>query len=282
MTSTKNLPKTTNSVTNELCEREFGWTIGQYETIKRMYFKGLDDNEIAVFGYICKRTGLDPIMKQIYAIPRNTKQPDGSYKKVITAQTSIDGYRLIADRTGKYSPGRDSVHNYITDSEGNNKLYSSTSYIKKLTDDGSWHEVSATAVFNEYNGNTDFWRTKPHIMLDKCAEALALRKAFPAQLSGVYTKEEMDQADNAKLPEAQYEEVTPEVTPIQKISEEQLSQILEMIKLVDDTCIVNMCKFLKEKHNIEEYADMTINAYESCMRALRCNIEKKQKESVAA
>ena len=82
---------------------------------------------------------------------------------------------------------------------------SATAYVKKLAG-GQWHVVAATAHYSEYvqkkkdGGITSMW-LKPHIMLGKCAEALALRRAFPAELSGVYTPDEMAQAANPE-PEA--------------------------------------------------------------------------------
>ena len=163
------------------------------ELLKRTVCKDASDSELELFVHVCKRTGLDPFARQIHAVKR---WQDG--REVMTIQTGIDGYRLIADRTGKYSPGREPSFGY--DAEG--RLISATAYVKKQTADGTWHEVSATAHYDEYvglkkDGSANMmWRTKPHIMLSKCAEALTLRRAFPAELSGVYTKEEMDQADN--------------------------------------------------------------------------------------
>lgn len=165
----------------------------QIELLKRTVAKGTTDDELALFMHVCKKSGLDPFSRQIYAIKRwNSKEG----KEVMTIQTGIDGYRLTAERTGNYCPGKEPSFNY--DKDG--KLISATAFIKKFVG-GIWHEVSAMAFFDEYvsldkQGNpTLFWQKMKHAMIAKVAEALALRKAFPSELSGVYTYEEMGQIE---------------------------------------------------------------------------------------
>ncbi len=164
------------------------------ELLKNTICKGATQDEFELFLHACKRTGLDPFMKQIYSV----KRWDNNLKReAMTIQTGIDGYRLIAERTGRYCPG--SKTDYVYNSEGH--LVSATAYVKKQTNDGTWHEVSATAFFDEYCQRTKegkpmaMWAKMARTMLAKCAESLALRKAFPGDLSGIYTKEEMIQSD---------------------------------------------------------------------------------------
>jgi phage recombination protein Bet len=159
--------------------------------------KGASDAELEMFLHICKHTGLDPFMRQIYSIPRGGQR---------TTQTSIDGFRLIAERTGRYAPGKESTFTY--DEKG--AMLSATSYVRKMTADGTWHDVAATAYMAEFKGSTPFWTKMPHVMLAKVAEAVALRKAFPADLSGIYTAEEMDQAEVEVIPEPDVDTSTME------------------------------------------------------------------------
>lgn len=166
------------------------FTQEQQNLLKNYLCKGITDDELKLFSAVCRKTGLDPFMKQIYAVKRLNRKTG---VEDMTIQTSIDGYRLIAERTGRYSPGRESTFTY----DNNGKLTSATSYVKKQTNDGTWHEIGASAFLSEYKPSfpNNFWDTKTHIMLAKCAEALALRKAFPNELSGLYSDDEMAQAD---------------------------------------------------------------------------------------
>lgn len=180
--------------------------------ITRTVAKGATKDELALFLHVCERTGLDPLLKQIYAVKRWDSREN---RQVMAIQTGIDGYRLIADRTGMYAPGREPI--FIYADEEQRVLVQATAFVKKRTKDGTWHEVAASARLDEYiqkgkNGEpTKFWASMPHVMLAKVAEALALRRAFPAELSGLYTHEEMQQASTDEVPTLSQESPHPHV-----------------------------------------------------------------------
>lgn len=187
-----------NKQTGELATIS-GFEPDKVDLIKRTVCRGATDDELMLFLHVCQRSGLDPFAKQIYAIKRKV---DG--KEIMTFQTSIDGYRAIAERTGNYAPGKESTFTY--DKDG--KLLSATAYIKKRVD-GSWFDVSATAHYEEYipkwwdskEGkwkNPQMWEKMPCAMLAKCAESLVLRRAFPNEMSGTYTNEEMSQSEGSQ------------------------------------------------------------------------------------
>jgi phage recombination protein Bet len=196
-----------------------GWTADEYALIEaaglvsRNARTGVttlaDRATVAAFLVQCQRSGLDPLARQIYCIRRGSKW---------TTQVSIDGMRLIAERTGEYEgqtltqwsdDGRIWVDAWLP-SEGN--VYPMFARV------GVWRRnfreaLYATARWDSYavyndewqNGQktgrrvlTETWEKMPDLMLAKVAEALALRRAFPQDLSGLYESSEMQQADQAR------------------------------------------------------------------------------------
>jgi phage recombination protein Bet len=174
------------------------WTPDEVKTIRSVIAPTLDDAEFLFFAQVCRAAGLNPIMNQIHAIKRKDSKAPGGSK--LTIQTSIHGLRLIADRTKCYAPGREPT--FVTDGRD---ILSATAYVKKYAG-GQWHEVADTAYWTEYvqtypSGDPiALWATKPHVMLAKCAEALALRRAFPAEMAGLYTDDEMPDQEPAPPP----------------------------------------------------------------------------------
>lgn len=158
-------------------------TEDQVELIRKTLCKGASNDELALFVATANRLGLDPFARQIFAVKRGNNS-------AMSIQVSIDGFRLVADRTERYAPGRPTEYEH--DDQG--KLVSATAYVKKLAA-GAWHEIGETSFMVEYQSiGTPVWKSMPRVMLAKTAEARALRRAFPAELSGVYAPEEMDQA----------------------------------------------------------------------------------------
>ena len=167
----------------------------QVALIKQTVCKGATDQELALFLYTAKRTGLDPLLRQIYAV----KRWDNKLKKETMAmQTGIDGLRLIADRTGTYAGNDEPVYEY-DQNDVSHPIKASVTVYKIVA--GQRCAFSASARWTEYcpkEGMDFMWKRMSHVMLGKCAEALALRKAFPAEIAGLYTAEEMAQAGTAK------------------------------------------------------------------------------------
>lgn len=173
------------------------------------------EEQLRLFVYQAKKAGLDPLTNQIHLLKRSRWNKQAKkWEPSWSIQTGIDGFRAAADRTGMYAPGKAPE---IT--ERNGKIFAATAYVMKKVGD-RWFEVSAVAYWNEYvqtdsKGNpVRMWEKMPRNQLSKCAEALALRKAFPAELSGIYTEDEMSQADSAELhPPAEAPKTAPAPEP---------------------------------------------------------------------
>jgi phage recombination protein Bet len=162
------------------------WTPEQTQLISTTIAPGCSGDELRLFAYACQRTGLDPFSKQIYAIKRGGK---------MTIQAGIDGLRSIAERTGQLD-GSETLWCGDDGQWTDVWLGSKPPAAAKTTiwRKGAGHPFTGVARFADYNAGQGLWTKMGATMIAKCSEALALRKAFPADLSGVYSSDEMEQA----------------------------------------------------------------------------------------
>lgn len=175
------------------------WTNEQATALLEMFnLGGAPHSVIRSYFHVCQTTGLDPFKRQIHLIERQGK---------FTPQTSIDGFRIIRDRSGAYDgdetfwAGHDGEWREAwLDPENPPVAAKFVLYVK-----GRSKPVTAVALWREYvqtkrDGTvTSMWARMSAHMLAKVAEALAIRKAFPDDTGGLYTDDEMAQATNEAL-----------------------------------------------------------------------------------
>jgi len=169
-------------------------TEDRLELVRRTIAPDLTDAELELFGAVCRKLGLDPMSRQIHAVKRSGR---------MTIQAGIDGLRLVATRTGDYAGqegpywcGPDGVWRDVwLDREppaaARIGVYR-TGFSSPLWAVARWSSYAVP--------QSPTWKKMPDVMIAKCAEALALRRAFPAELAGVYGAEEMHQADGPVQP----------------------------------------------------------------------------------
>lgn len=163
------------------------WDESQVELIKQQIAQNCTDDELALFGLVCKQTGLDPFNRQIYAIKRNQwNAATKTSESKMTIQISIDGYRVLAARTGRHLCttiswcGQDGQWVDIWLSEATPAAAKAEIWVK-----GCDRPFVAVAKFNSYKqvnkeGKlTSTWEKMPDVMIAKCAESAGLRMAFP-------------------------------------------------------------------------------------------------------
>lgn len=243
-------------------EDQHEFTQQQMTALESLGVEGAMPAEVAMFFDQCQRTGLSPWARQIYMIGRWDSR---LRRKKYQVQVAIDGFRLIAERTGEY--------------EGQTEP-------QWCGPDGQWRDVwldvqppAAARVgvwrkgFREpaygvarlaaYMPTTKegrpsgMWSSMSDVMLAKCAESLALRKAFPMELSGLYTGDEMQQADQSR-PEARVEAGAGEVIEGEAVGNDVVAQWVAAISGAADRA--ELTKLWNEAKSKDAHKDQQVRA----------------------
>jgi len=178
-------------------------TDDQLALITNTVARGASAEQLKLYLYDCARRGVHPLDKLIHFT-----LVSGKYTPI----TSIDFLRSQAAATGEYAGSDDAVY-----AEGENSVPVAASVTVYRMVQGQRCAFAATARFDEYlpRGGAHMWKKMPYTMLAKCAEALALRKGFPQETSGLYTSDEMQQAEPVYNIELGTETTTPNTLVIE-------------------------------------------------------------------
>ncbi len=166
------------------------------ETIKETVCKGATPAQFRMFLEVCRGTGLNPFLKEIYFVPS------------VGVMAARDGYLRVANQ----HPQFDGMETRVERDEKNIPIKAVCTVWRK--DRG--HPVIAEAYYNEYRKPGNVWATYPSAMIAKVAEVLALKRSFA--INGVVTEEEIGEQEPRGSKEAQREYLadkglTPYVAP---------------------------------------------------------------------
>ena len=224
------------------------WTDTQISALKQLGLTNAGSGDLAFFFHQAQRTGLDPFARQIYMIERG-----GRYG----IQTSIDGLRIVAQRSGEYA-GQTAP--YWCGEDGNWRdvwlaktppLAAKIGVYRVGFSEPTWGvaRLDSYCPLGRDGKPMGLWNKMPDVMLAKCAEALALRKAFPNDMSGLYTDDEMSQADAVVV----VEQPKPKKIDLAIVNNKTTGKSDSAVVITDWDAIDSELELLKTKDEIKEY-----------------------------
>jgi phage recombination protein Bet len=164
--------------------------------------------QVQVFAEVASRHNLDPFTKQVHLVKYRKK--DGErYVDAYAVIIGIDGYRARATSSGRHAGTEDAKFNITSDGKHvtaaeliakNGKLLTATVTVHKIVS-GMKVPFTHTCVLSEFSSGKQKWHPQygmQYQMLAKCAEAFALRKAFPNETAGLAVEEELAAYEDAQ------------------------------------------------------------------------------------
>ena len=138
-------------------------------TLKQTVCKGATDAQFRMFVEVCRGTGLNPFLREIWFVPS------------VGIMAGRDGYLAVANK----HPQFDGMETRVERDEKNVPIKATCTVWRK--DRG--HAIICEAYYSEYKKSSDVWQKYPSAMISKVAEVLALKRSF--SINGVVTEEEI-------------------------------------------------------------------------------------------
>lgn len=227
---------------------------------------------IMALGY-CQKRGLDPFKKPIHIVPVWSSEKRGY---VETIWPGISELRTTATRTGTYAGLDSAVFGQDITEDFKDSVKGKDGYEKKTVTVvyPEWCSITVYRLvagqrvpfpgprifYKESYGRigkstlpNDMWASRPRGQLEKCAEAAALRRAFPEEIGNEYAAEEME----GQI--IDHDPVTPSTPPPPQpkrddfkpadkvaVEERQPAESIHLCDEVGETFVVPISKLISE------------------------------------
>lgn len=179
-----------------------GLDVAMWNTLCNSLFPGAKADSVLMAVDYCKARQLDVMKKPCHIVPISVKTADGGWTTRDVIMPGIYEYRITAHRTKQYLGHDKPMYGDELDFAGVTAPEWCEMTIRRIHESGQiveypqrvyFREVCATKRDRESGKQTanERWSKAPIQMLTKCTEAAGLREAFPDELGGTYTEDEM-------------------------------------------------------------------------------------------